>query len=58
MKCSAKTIALVDHTKFGSASISSYASLDDINMVITDAGITDETLAVYRESGVDVTVAG
>ena len=57
MKCSAKTIALVDHTKFGSASISSYASLDDINMVITDAGITDETLAVYRESGVDVAVA-
>ena len=57
VKCSAKTIALVDHTKFGSASISSYASLDDINMVITDAGITDETLAVYRESGVDVAVA-
>lgn len=57
VKYSAKTIALVDHTKFGSASISSYASLDDINIVITDSGITDETLSVYRESGVEVIVA-
>ena len=57
VKCSGKTIALVDHTKFGSASISSYASLDDINVVITDSGIADETLAVYRESGVEVVVA-
>ena len=40
IKASAKTVALVDHTKFDTTSISSYASLDDINMVITDSGIS------------------
>ena len=43
IKASAKTVALVDHTKFDTTSISSYASLDDINMVITDSGISPET---------------
>lgn len=51
---SARCIALVDHTKFDSVSISSYASIDDINMVITDEGIAPTTAELYRESGVEI----
>lgn len=51
---SARCVALVDHTKFDSVSISSYASIDDINLVITDDGISLTTVELYRESGVEI----
>lgn len=54
---SAKTIALVDHSKFDSISISSYASIDDINLLITDNGISDTTRDLYENSGVEMIVA-
>lgn len=54
---SAKCIALIDHTKFDSTSISSYASADDINLLITDAGINQTTLDLYTTSGIPVEVA-
>lgn len=57
IKNSAKTIALIDHTKFESTSISSYASIDDINIVITDEGITETTLDIYRGCGIELVVA-
>ncbi len=41
IKASAKTIALIDHTKFDTSSISSYASIDDLNLVITDSGLSE-----------------
>lgn len=43
IKASAKTIALIDHTKFDTSSISSYASIDDLNLVITDSGLSENT---------------
>lgn len=58
IKASAKTVALVDHTKFDTTSISSYASLDDINMVITDSGISPETADIYEKAGTDIIIAG
>lgn len=54
LRRSAKCIALIDHTKFDSASISSYASIDDINMVITDDGISPTTVALYKDSGIEI----
>ena len=54
LRRSAKCIALIDHTKFDSASISSYASIDDINMVITDDGISPTTVALYEDSGIEI----
>ena len=58
IKASAKTVALVDHTKFDTTSISSYASLDDINMVITDSGISPETADIYEKAGTDIVISG
>lgn len=57
IKASAKTVALVDHTKFDTTSISSYASLDDINMVITDSGISPETADIYEKAGTDIVIS-
>ena len=57
VKSSAKTIALIDHTKFNTTSISSYASLDDLNMVITDFGLSENTKDIYEKAGVNLVIA-
>ena len=57
IKASARTVALVAHTKFDSTSISSYATLDDINMVITDCGISGETKKIYESAGIELVIA-
>lgn len=57
VKSSAKTIALIDHTKFNTTSISSYASLDDLNMVITDFGLSEHTKSIYENAGVNLVLA-
>ena len=54
VKSSAKTIALVDHTKFDTCSISSYAQIDDIHMVITDSKIPDNIRKAYEDAGVNL----
>ena len=58
IRASAKTIALVDHTKFDSSSISSYASIDDINLVISDSGLSKNVQEIYEKAGVDLMIAG
>lgn len=57
LKASAKTVALIDHTKFDTTSISSYASVDDINLVITDNGLSDSTREIYEQAGIDLMLA-
>ena len=57
IKASAKTIALIDHTKFDTSSISSYASIDDLHLVITDAGLSQSTKEIYEKAGIDLIVA-
>ena len=52
IKASAKTIALIDHTKFDTSSISSYASIDDLHLVITDAGLSQSTKEIYEKAGI------
>jgi DeoR/GlpR family transcriptional regulator of sugar metabolism len=53
---SSKCIALIDHTKFDTVSVSSYASADDINLVITDSGINDTTLELYSANGIQIEI--
>ncbi len=57
IKASAKTIALIDHTKFDTSSISSYASIDDLHLVITDAGLSSMTKEIYEKAGIDLVLA-
>ena len=58
IRASAKTIALVDHTKFDSTSISSYATIDDIQLVITDSGLSKNIQESYEKAGVELLIAG
>ena len=52
-----KTIVLIDNAKFNTTSISSYASLDDLNMVITDFGLSENTKDIYEKAGVNLVIA-
>ena len=54
---SSRTVALIDHTKFDTNSISSYASIDDINLLITDSGLSKRLRESYEKAGVNLLVA-
>ena len=43
--------------KFDTSSISSYASIDDLNLVITDSGLSENTKEIYEKAGVDLLIA-
>ena len=44
-----KTVVLADHTKWGMLGISSIAALDDVDEVISDAGLSAEAQRVLGE---------
>ncbi len=50
-------IVLADHTKLGNISLSSYAPLNRINILITDAGADPEMVAAFRAEGIEVILA-
>lgn len=55
---SAKRIILVvDFSKFGKNSISHFADLDQVNTVITDAGIRDDDAKMLRDRGIELMIA-
>ncbi|SMO83672.1 DeoR/GlpR family DNA-binding transcription regulator [Gracilimonas mengyeensis] len=51
------TVVLADHTKFGKRGFSRICSLDKVQHIITDEGVSAETVAKLEESGVQVTIA-
>ncbi|HEX8024541.1 DeoR/GlpR family DNA-binding transcription regulator [Mucilaginibacter sp.] len=50
------TIVLADSTKFGKRGLAKICSLDQINEIITDSGISPAMLNMLEEKGVKVTV--
>lgn len=52
-----RVIALVDHSKVGSEHLFPYASLDEIDVLITDSGVDPDAVETLRASGLDVRVA-
>jgi DeoR family deoxyribose operon repressor len=55
---SAKQIILVvDSSKFGKTSISHFADLEQVHMVITDNGIRGEDAAMLREKGIELVIS-
>ena len=54
---SAKFVALVDHSKWGIRGFSSFASIEDADVIITSKGISNEALADLRARVKDVRVA-
>ncbi len=50
-------IILVDHSKFRSSSGNVVCGLENVDLVITDAGANQEDLAMLRDAGIEVIVA-
>ena len=52
-----EVILLVDSSKFVSSSGAIVCGLDEVDVLITDAGITDTDAAMVREAGVRLVIA-
>ena len=50
------SVALADHSKLGHEALYLVAPLDALDMLITDAGASEEQLAPIREAGVEVLI--
>jgi len=53
-----QVILLVDSSKFRSSSGAIVCGLDEVDVLITDTGITDEAANMVRQSGIELIVAG
>ena len=49
-----RVVAIVDHSKFGNGQMFSYAALDEIDVLVTDSNVDDDTMDVLSEHGIDV----
>lgn len=49
-----RTVLLADHTKIGNDCMARFASLDDIDVVITDTGLDEETAESFNRAGTRV----
>ncbi|WP_200837582.1 DeoR/GlpR family DNA-binding transcription regulator [Ruania rhizosphaerae] len=57
MRASARSVALIDHTKFRRRALHEVAPLTAFDTVVTDRGTSREVLELLREGGVNVEVA-
>jgi DeoR family fructose operon transcriptional repressor len=45
------TYAVIDHYKFGQSALHTFATLADIDLIITDAGLPEQTAEAFRQAG-------
>jgi DeoR/GlpR family transcriptional regulator of sugar metabolism len=57
-RSSARTIGLIDSSKFGLSALLSIARAEELDALVVDDGVPPETLSEYRSAGVNVVVAG
>lgn len=57
MEVSRRVVLVADHSKFGQAKLAIFGTLDEVDMIITDSGIDEDTLRKFREAGVRIEVA-
>ena len=55
-KNSEEIYVLADSEKFGKSSLMTYSGLDGVDLIITDDGISDEELEIYRAKGAHIEV--
>ncbi len=51
-----QVVAVVDSSKWGRVGFASFASIDQLDCIITDAGAPSDMTAALREAGVDVVI--
>ena len=57
MKASSKTVVLADSSKFGQRGFGHIASLEEVDIIITDDGITREMREVIESAGIELIIA-
>lgn len=57
IKQSQRAVLLADSSKFEKVSPHSVAALSEIDVIITDDGLSEELIAAYRSAGIEVIVA-
>lgn len=57
MKASLRTIILSDSSKFGKRGFWKICNLDQIDVIITDAGIQKATATAIEEMGIELIIA-
>ncbi|MFE3887679.1 DeoR/GlpR family DNA-binding transcription regulator [Streptomyces lydicus] len=53
-----RVVVLADHTKWGTVGLSSFATLDQVQVLVTDAGLPAEARAEFAELPPELVVAG
>jgi DeoR/GlpR family transcriptional regulator of sugar metabolism len=56
MKVARRVVVLADHTKWGVASLASFATLDEIDVLVTDDMLPGDARAITSEKKVEVLV--
>lgn len=57
MKVASQTVVLADSSKFGCRGFGKICNLEDIDIIITDAGVSEQFKAQMEEAGVQVIIA-
>ncbi len=57
MARSSKTVVLADSSKFGQRGFGHIAALDEVDIIITDSGVTKEMREIMEEMGIELIVA-
>lgn len=57
MRSASKIIILADSSKFGQRGFGRICSLEDIDVIVTDAGVSEQAMAMAEEAGVDLIIA-
>ncbi|MCQ2265928.1 MAG: transcriptional regulator, partial [Bacteroidales bacterium] len=57
MKTAQKTIVLADSSKFGKRGFAKIGDTEDIDVIITDAGISSKDRAAIEDLGIELIIA-
>ncbi|ANZ19933.1 DeoR/GlpR family DNA-binding transcription regulator [Streptomyces noursei] len=53
-----RVVVVADHTKWGTVGLSSFAALDEVDVLVTDAGLSAEARAEFADRSTELVVAG
>ncbi|WP_274917205.1 DeoR/GlpR family DNA-binding transcription regulator [Streptomyces sp. WZ-12] len=53
-----RVVVVADHTKWGTVGLSSFAALDEVDVLVTDAGLPAEARAEFGDRPTELVVAG
>ncbi len=56
--CAQAAYAVVDHSKFDKTALVTFAQLDEVDLFLTDSGISPAVLEAYSSQGIEIRTAG